>query len=233
MTDTQENKLSMYLTTEKVVDANNPIWAGMPAFVAAKDAFSDKIMEIGKERQRQEKATTGVTKDKAAAEEAAISKAVSVASATYAYASVVGNNGLKDEVNYSPSELRKSRDTILIDRLRVILNAANTHAADLVDYGIAAADLAELDALVIAFEDQVQNPRAAISERATATGALQALFDETDIILKEQLDKLMEVYRNTSFQFYSQYKKARLIIDLGKGGSADSGDDDTMAPSEE
>lgn len=231
MTDRQENKFSMYLATQSVCDTHNSVWAGTPAFVTAKAAFDDVIDGISKARQKQEKETKGVTEDKGQAKEAAIVKAVSVAAATFAYASVTNNNTLKQLVNYSPTELRQSRDTILSDRLRVILNAANDHAAALVDYGIQSTDLTELDTLVTAYEDILGAPRTAIGERSTARQELEALFDTGDGILKEQLDKLMEIYRPTALAFYNQYKSARVIIDLGRGGGSSDTDPETPDPS--
>lgn len=222
MTDRQENKFSMYLATQSVLDSNNAVWVGTPAIVTAAGEFKSAITLIGKARQTQETETKGVTEDKAQAREAAITKAVSVAAATFAYASVTNNNTLKEQVNYSPSELRGSRDTILADRLRVIFSSASVNAAALVDYGVQATDLAELDTLITAYEDVLQSPRTAIGARSTATQELEELFVQADTILKEQLDKLMEIFRFTAENFYKQYKSARVIIDLGKGGGSDS-----------
>jgi len=221
MTDKQENKFSMYLASEDILDANNATWAGTPAFVSAKTLYSDVILRIGKARQVQEKETKGVTEDKAQAREAAITKGITIAAATFAFASVTSNNTLKEQVNYSPSDLRLSRDTILVDRLRVIHNAANDYAADLVDFGVQAADLSDLDTLINKYADQVQNPRTAIGERSTATQELEALFVEGDTVLKEQLDKLIEIFKVSAPNFYNQYKSARVIVDLGRGGSSD------------
>lgn len=229
MTDRQENKFSMYLATQAVLDNNNAVWAGTPAFVTAKGALDDAISGISKARQTQEKQTKGVTEDKSVAKEAAITKAVSVAAGTFAYASVTGNNTLKEQVNYSPTELRQSRDTILADRLRVIFNAASDNAAALVDYGIQAGDLTDLDALITAYEDVLEAPRTAIGERANATSELESLFDTADTILKEQLDKLVEIFKASALEFYNQYKSARVIVDLGRR-SADS--DEPTPPSE-
>ena len=221
MTDRQENKLSMYLATNAVLGANNTTWAGVPAFVISQGLFNDKISAISKARQIQETETTGVTEDKAQAREAAVVKATVVAAGVFAYASFEDNNTLKEQVNYSPSELRRSRDTILADRLRLIFNTANDNAAAILDYGISAADLIELDDLTTAYEELLQSPRQAIGERSTAKQELEQLFTDGDKILKEQIDKLMELYRTTEVTFYNKYKSARVIIDLGKGGGSD------------
>jgi hypothetical protein len=219
----------MYLGTQGVCDNHNAVWSGTPAVVSAKTMFDDTIDLISKVRQTQEKETKGVTEDKGQAKEAAIVKAVSVSAATFAYASVTNNNTLKEQVNYSPTELRRSRDTILADRLRVILNAANDNAAALVDYGVQAADLTDLDTLVTAYENILEAPRTAIGERSSARIQLEELFDTADSILKDQLDKLMEIFKSTAPDFYNQYKSARVIVDLGRR-SADS--DEPTPPSE-
>ncbi len=215
MTDPQENKLSMYISVQTVVKKHNTVWSGLPAYVTAFGEFEGVIQSIQDTRLVQEGDISGVPKDKAQAKEAAIQKAIEVASAVYAYAAKNNNNTLKGKVNYSVSELRKSRDTVLIDRLQVIHNEANNIVGSLGDYGIDAADLTALQGLIDAYENLVEEPRGAITNRSEATAALPGLFDQGDGLLNEQLDKLMEQFKQNNPKFYVRYFNTRLIIDLG------------------
>lgn len=227
MTDGQENKLSMYFSTQKVVNKYNSIWSGAPAFVTIFGNFETAIQDIQDTRLVQEGEITGVTVDKAEAKEAAISAGLEIATAVFAYASVNNNNTLKAKVDYSPSDLRRSRDTVLIDRLQVIHDEANGVIGALGDYGIDATDLTDFQSAIDAYENVVQDPREAIGDRASATAALVTLFDDADKLLKEQLDKLMEQYKAPNKKFYAQYFNARIIVDLG--GRSETGEGGTSS----
>ena len=225
MTDKQENKRSMYLAVKETVDNFNTAWAGLPAFVTAYGLYTTRLTELNDVRLQQEKATEGVTKDKAEAKEDAIAKAIVVSSAVSAFASVTENETLRGIVDYSQTDMDRSRDTLLIDILRVIYNAANDNAAALVDYGIAATDFGEFEGLIDTYESVVQSPRTAIGEGAAATEYLVEVIAAIDNILKNQMDKLVEVLKNAEGEFYAKYEKARIIVDLRSGGPADTDPD--------
>ena len=215
MNDSQENKLKMYFAVQKVVTNNTEVWKDLKAFADVFTQFGETIQEIQSTRMIQEGNLTGISKDKAQKKEDAISKAVEISSAVFAYASIIRDHTLMAKVDYSPSELRKSRDTILIDQLQVIHEATQAELADLANYGIEADDLAELKTLTHAYEQLLDEPRVAITDRAQATTALADLFAQGDTQLKEQMDKLMVMYKTTHAKFYQTYTNARKIIDLG------------------
>lgn len=225
MTDRQENKRSMYLAVQAVTDSFEAAWIGLPAFANAFTQFKAELGGLDTVAALQEKATTGVTQDKQQAKEEAITRAIQVSSAVFAYASVTENSTLQALVNYSKTALAQSRDTLLIDKLQVIYEAANDNVADLANYGITAADITAFEASVNSYADQVQNPRVAIGDGAAATDRLVEMFDLLDDILKNQMDKLMEVLKATNDEFYVKYKKARIIVDLKGGGPANSDSD--------
>lgn len=215
MTDKQENKRSMYIAVQKVCNANNSVWSGLPAFVDAFGNFENTIADIDTQRQIQEGKTTGITENKQKEEDEMIQISLEVAAAVYAYASKIGDNELRDKVSYSPSYLRKSRDTILKDICQVIHDEADKVIANLADYGKTPADLTQQQKEIDDFADILAKPRTAIGTRATATTQLVELFQNSDDVLKNQLDKLMLTYQNSEPEFYLPYQNARIIVDLG------------------
>lgn len=66
-----------------------------------------------------------------------------VAATVYTYASKIGDNELREKVNYSPSDLRNSRDTILKDICQTIHDEANAVISNLANYGKTPADLTQ------------------------------------------------------------------------------------------
>ena len=118
MTDIQDNKRSMYIAVQRVCNSNNSIWSGLPAFVDAFGEFENTITDIDNQRQIQEGRTTGITENKQKEEDEMIQITLEIAAAVYAYASIIGDNELRDKISYSPSYLRKSRDNTLKDICR-------------------------------------------------------------------------------------------------------------------
>lgn len=228
MTDRQENKRSMYLAVQNICNANNGTWNTTPAFVEAFTDFQTTLADIDTQAQIQEGKTTGTTQNKQQEEDEMIQASIVIAAAAYAYASRIGDNALKERVNYTPSQLRRSRDNTLRDSCQNIHDAANEVIAHLADYGIVPENLAQQQQEIDDYSAILAEPRVAIGTRATATTRLVELFQQADDLLKNQLDKLMLIYQTTQPTFYNQYQSARTIVDLGKGGS---GTQDEESPS--
>ena len=196
MTDSQDNKRSMYIAVQRVCNSNNSIWSGLPAFVNAFGDFETTVANIDAQRQVQEGKTTGITENKQKEEDEMIQITLEIGSAVYAYASINGNNELREKVNYSPSYLRGSRDNILKDICQVIHDEANKVITNLADYGKTSTDITQLQKEIDDYAAILAKPRTAIGTRATATSHLVELFDQGDDILKSRLDKLMVSYQN-------------------------------------
>ncbi|MBI9038529.1 MAG: hypothetical protein JEY97_10380 [Bacteroidales bacterium] len=215
MTDRQENKFSMYLAVQIVCNNFGIIWGEFIAFVKAFGDLQAIISQITETRLIQEGNTKGVAENKQKEEDEMINKTVSIASAVFAYASEIGDNELREKINYSPSKLKFSRDTILRDRCQLVHEEASKVIDNLGDYGILAADLVELQKEIDDYAAIIAKPRTAIATRATATAHLIELFKQGDEILYDRLDKLMEQYKSNNPDFYVNYKNARSIVDLG------------------
>ena len=215
MIDNQENKLSMYRATENTLDDNNAFWSGFTAFADAKLALTGNIMAIQAASQQQDAIITGISVDKKTLKDTLVNLAATVSGKVVGYATVVNNGELLNAVNYSHSQLDKTRDELLGQRCQNIHDQANAHLAALVAYDITAPMLATLQAAIDAYVAKTPEPRVAKAAKKAVTQNLRELFKETDKILKLRLDKFMLAYKSSEPQFYNSYKAARIIIDLG------------------
>lgn len=215
MTDKQENKRSMYIAVQNVCNTNDTLWSGLPSFGTAFTEFETVLAAITAQSQIQEGKTTGITQNKQKEEDEMIQITVEIAAAVYAYASKIGDNELRDKVNYSPSSLRESRDTVLKDICQGIHDEANNVIAELADYGKTPEDIIQLQKEIDDFAAIIAKPRTAIGTRATATTQLVQLFSQADDLLKNQMDRLIVTYQNTQATFYNKYQNSRTIVDLG------------------
>lgn len=215
MKNAQENKLSMYYAVQKVCNTASPIWSGLPGFVTAFNGFETNIIKIKSAIEVQETKLKGIALKKEQLEDLMIDKALEVAHAVFAYATDQLDLALKEKMNFTRSEFKRTRDSVIIEKCQLIHDEASAIVGSLASYGITPATLTMLSTRINDFSGNVAAPRTSITERKGATMELVELFNESDLILKSKLDKLMEQFKTTQPKFYNQYFNARIIIDLG------------------
>ena len=92
-----------------------------------------------------------------------------------------------------------------------------TQSLDIQNQNIHDVDAANLAAIADSetatenYSAETMKPR--VGNRKTATANLTALFKETDDILKNQMDKLIELYRADHPDFVNTYFETRIIVD--------------------
>lgn len=216
MQDSQENKFTMYGAVETLLDANtaktDPITAFAPAITAFK-AAKEQILIKDSERSS---ATAGKTESKAQAQNILINAVLPVAAAISALGAATSNPTLKSIGNLTKSKLQNFRDTQLTAEVQTIIDTALANTAALIPYGITVPTVTALTTQLAAYTPSLGSRELSVAERAAASEQVVSLFQQADAILKEQLDKLMELFRNNDPQFYSEYKNARTIYDLGR-----------------
>jgi len=215
MTTHQENKLSMYLTVMQITNYFPEAWQGYLPFRNQYSEFETLVDKIRAIRPLQETKITGVTKDKTALRYKAVDKAIEISEKVFAFASITENYKLKDRVAYTTTDLKRCRDTVANDFNQIIYTEASKYLNELAEYGVSQEDLDELKTLNDAYSAIVANPRQAITNRPKTTSYPNNYFKDADIILKERLDKLVNYFKNSSPDFWHQFKSARKIIDLG------------------
>lgn len=124
------------------------------------------------------------------------------------------------EVNFSYSDLFKTKDDQLTPRCQNIHNAATTNIASLAPYGITAATVATLLTTINNYQSKVPDPRNAAAQKATIRINLKNLIKETGTILKLQMDKTAVGFKSANPDFYNTYKVNRIIIDPSKTTTA-------------
>jgi Carboxypeptidase regulatory-like domain len=209
----QNAKSKMYRATEKHCDDNTEITQRMPAFVAAVNNFKAIIAEITATTQQTSLVLKGITTDKNVARLDLGAKASEVGGMIFAFASVTANNTLKQEVNFSVSKLSNGSEETFISRCRNIHAKGSENLAALADYGVTNQTLSDLQTMIDDYIARSPKSRTAKSNRMTMTSNLTTLFKQADTILKEQIDKLILVFRAEHPDFVKTYEATRIIID--------------------
>jgi len=215
MTDNQENKYNMYESALAVLKANSSIWSPIAPIGETITAIEAKMKLVRDYRQVQEKDTTGITVNKHNTENNLIGAMVKVISGLIAHATVTENPELLNSINYTPHNLKKSRDNILYDKAQLIYNTAAPLATELAPYLVTQPDIDAVNALSAGYLASIPAKRAAVSASKTSTANIKNTFKEIDKLFKGKLDNLLILFQVPNSTFYNEYKAARTIIDLG------------------
>jgi hypothetical protein len=182
----------------------------MPAFVNAVRLLDNSIAAIGWNAQQQSGTISeGVSEDKNKAAEVLTQASIKVANALYVYAIDTDNKTLQAKANVNKTMFYNSHANEVLVQAKNIAAEMHTYAAELVSYGIDTAAIAAFNAAVATFESLLVKPQTIIGERKLYTSNLKLLYAQTDLILRNRLDKLIALFKTSAPDFYAQYKSAR------------------------
>ena len=219
----QENKVSTYAGLNVVLAQNEPKWQSLTAFVASVTLFRNGLDNINAIAQTRNSSTKGVTADKQSARDTMTLAALEVAGAVSAYGSDIGSHELQGKVDYTESDLRRTRDSELTTVCQGIHDAAQSVLANLADYGVTAQTLTDLQSKITGYHGTVGKPASVKSVKQAAGTSLDSAIDEVDKVLEEKMDKLMPKFRASEPDFFNAYFAARSIVDNAASRPAKNG----------
>ncbi|MBC8030276.1 MAG: hypothetical protein H7Z16_09210 [Pyrinomonadaceae bacterium] len=211
----QTNKLTMVKTVAGVLDQNNSVWSGMAPFAAAVDQFKNKIAAIDAAAQKQETSLHGAAGDKANARDALEDVLFLTCEALGVLALTTSDNELTALADVTPSGLDKLDDEELSNRATTVLARANAKKTELAALQVTQANIDELDQALQNFQAAKAKPRTAVVERSVQTESLSSLLREAGNILRDQIDRLVNLFRRSNPEFVAAYRSARVTVDRG------------------
>ncbi len=209
--------MSMFLSTQLVLQENQGKWSGIPAFVQANADFDAGITALRAATTTQIKDLRGYTVDKQNSQERMWSLTMKVSGGVMAWAEVEGNQGLAQEMNVVQSEFAIYRDAVLAERCTGVHDVALANLANLVDYGVTAADTTALKAAIDAYIALLALPRMLVNVRKSVTSEIGLLIRDNMRLLSRRMDRLMRRFELSDPAFFRTYMNARIIIDQGSG----------------
>ena len=215
MNKQNEDKMSMFYALLQVLAKHVAVWTGLVPFKNAHDELKGNVGSIENATQTQETSLKGVALDKRFKKEAMVKKTLEVAQCVYAYAVDQGNLVLREQVDYSRSDLMGVRDAVVAQTCQNIHDLANPIIAALGAYGLVAADLTTQQTAIDAYTATVGSPRAALTVRKGATAEIEALVKDSMKILNNRMDKMMPEFEVSNADFFQEYFDARMIINSG------------------
>jgi hypothetical protein len=215
MTQEQQDSVYMYDAVNQVLNTNKSVWTANTAFTSAVNAFGANINSINTAGTNQKTNVVGVTLSKAQQKDALISAAYATATAGRAYATVSNNAALKQACKISHSDLRDAAEQDLTGICQNLHDAVNPFIGSMAGYGINAGTQTALQTAITAFISLIGTPRSTQTASIAATQVIETTIRNTNLLLADGLDGLMEQYSLTNVIFYKQYHAARKLAPHG------------------
>jgi hypothetical protein len=212
MNTDQTNRLTMYKTTIAVLDENDSVWNSMAPFATAVSAFKVKVNAIDATAQKQE-TPTGATQGKADARDALENVLFLMCEALGVLAHTTNDRDLLALTEITRSGIDKLDSEALSNRATLVLAQANAKQAELRSLQVTQENIAELAEALQNYNEAKAGPRQATVSRVAQTGSLSSLFREANDILRNQTDRMVNLFSRSHPQFVSSYQAARVIVD--------------------
>lgn len=229
MNTKQKNKLVSYAAAEAVLRANPEVAnvAGLPAKINALTARIAEIHDLAL-IQGQPLAVSRAKREALFASMAALT--MKVAGVVMNVARDRRSGELAAAVQVNRNALRLSRPPERLWLARRVHSAALGVLDALAAYGVTEQTLADLQARIDAAADGVHLARTTVTAARAATERLRTLFSETDAMLRQELDPLVEQLREEQPHFHADYRAAREVVDV-RGSHASPGSAGAPTPS--
>jgi hypothetical protein len=117
--------------------------------------------------------------------------------------------------DYSYSDIYNLPDRDCLSTATGIYNKLIELTAELAAYDVTAADLTALQTALEDFRNSLAIKGSAGTQKVAANQTIALLFEDNDLLIYKQLDKLLQRYERTHIDFYNAYTNARKIKATG------------------
>lgn len=157
--------------------------------------------------------TKGITQDKSAARDHLTTVAAELAGDLFAYATQQQSATLQAEANYNKADLAALSGTRLGSVVGLLRQRLTDHAPALAAYAVDAARVQELDAALLAYDQQRNNPRQQVTQNAAVRVSTGERFRLLGSLVKDELLRAMRKYERRAPAFYTRVRSAREVLD--------------------
>jgi len=211
--DTRDtNRVNMFKTTADYLDRWTSVWSSMAPFTAATGRLKANIAAIDTASGKQQ-TPSGASAEKEAARTTLEDAAFLMTQALSVLGHTSNNHDLKARTNASRSDWDRLVDQELSNRAASVLTDANTHKTELAAYNVTQTKIDDLSQAIDRFNGVRTSPRTAVAERMAQTESIPMLVRDTNTILLNEIDPMVNLFQPTHGEFVSGYRAARVIVD--------------------
>jgi hypothetical protein len=212
MNTKQTNRVTMFTTVAAYLDSHNSVWNSMAPLASAVQSFKDKVAAIATAAQQQE-TPTGATESKSSARDDLEEVLFLTCEALAVIGHTSDNHDLLAATALSPSTLDRMPDDELGARANLVLGLANARKTELASLHVTQANLDELTQTLQSFSTLKTQPRTASAERSAHTQSLTSLIRDANSILRDQIDRSVNLFSRSNPDFVAGYESARVVVD--------------------
>ena len=231
MTPHQKDKKSMYDTVLGIFDKFTDLISTIPELVLQVASFRSTVALISEHNDKAKTVKSGKYEAKVNTKHDLISLFVPAVKSLRSYAR---KNKLQDIIKLtegiSQSNLTWDTKAEFDEKIDTLYKLLDDNKANLTGYNVTAEKVAALKTSVDTYKAAEKVHLASGSEKSAAHISLEEAFDIADDILKEDIDGMMEHFRQDNKEFYNTYNAGRVIKDISGNKGNDTTPPDTPPP---
>lgn len=215
MTIDQSARYNAYALGLAYLKENEVITKDIPAFSEAWQAANTTLNAVAEAENLRQMNRQGIIASKKQYLAQISHQALAISSAIVTYASANKDNGLKETMTFTSSELSYTSIQQLGARVSNILSTAKNLREELKKYGISDEVLTGFARLVEQYLPSANLPRINTNNRKNAREQVIELLKQLQEQMDNQIDKLMVQFRLSHPEFYNKYLISRTVVNPG------------------
>lgn len=156
----------------------------------------------------------GISERKLSLKQAIGIKAAALSGAMQVLALELNNPDLAKSVHLNKSDVDNAREQDIDGMVRNVVSKVQENLDDLADLGVTEAVLTETLTTVEEFNGLIGKPRSILNNKYVTLDSIEQLFDEGNDLLRNRMDRLLLMFKDSNPEFYNGYERARTIVDL-------------------
>lgn len=206
-----ENRISMYLKVETMLNNHTADTVSVAMIAAEKTNFSSKLASLLAKASIASLDITGNAVEKQDKRIALTKTTLIVARALLLHSNFTNNKLLNEKFDLPVSTLNAMRDSEFYVYALSVKDAATPLVTNLVPYLVTTALMTQFNNELIAFYNVIQKPKDQISEQSIVREEMENIIIDIDKILDTKLDIAMSLFEFSNPSLYSLYQNARSI----------------------
>lgn len=210
-----ENKIRMFQAVWQVLLKFISVWQANAGFKEVADDYEKGLKAIDEARTSADISTGGIRTDKDVMYENLVDSIMELSGPFTTMAGRLGNKELRSKVYFTDSYLKSLPENELAQKGKDLAQLALQYKENLAKYTITEERINALTDLAARFEEKVPEGRQTVSVRVSAKIGLNQLIRKNSLLLKEEMNGLVDHYRRSNPDFWNAYFTARKIVDYG------------------
>ncbi len=202
----------MFLNTQTSLNNNTSLWNTIPILVSMKNDLDELIQRIEAQNEKTNPGSVEITANKEEVKNGLAQKAMSLSGTLQAYAAINNLPEITAKVKLTKTDISRARETDIEALVKPLIDIARENLDQLVDFVVTEEIVSELETSLDDFKVLIGQPRVIRNQAFAAMDKLDELFDATNKLLKEKLDKIMIRFEYSDTEFYQEYIRARTIV---------------------